>query len=99
MTCHDSRMVLEGFFGNSFFGGIPDSRLFLGVRNSREFPFPDSRHFLKGHNPSVRQRWELAEPNGSKGPEDKFISKNALSAVLSTEGRVVGPCWEKSKYE
>ena len=23
--------------------------------------------------------------------------KNALSAVLSTEGRVVGPCWEESK--
>ena len=24
-------------------------------------------------------------------------SKNAFSAVLSTEGRVVGPCWEKLK--
>ena len=26
-----------------------------------------------------------------------LVAKNAFSAVLSTEGRVVGPCWEKLK--
>ena len=37
-----------------------------------------------------------ADPKGPKGPKGSE-SINAFSAVLSTEGRVVGPCWEKLK--
>ena len=45
-------MAPEGFFGSSYFPGIPDSRLFSGVGNYREFPFPGSRPFHAGHNPN-----------------------------------------------
>ena len=35
-------------------------------------------------------------PQNLKDPKDLL---NAFSAVLSTEGRVVGPCWEKLKLQ
>jgi len=49
---HDFAWAPEGFFGSSHFPGIPDSRLFSGVGNYREFPFPSSRPFHTGHNPT-----------------------------------------------
>ena len=47
----------------------------------------------------VRLCWELEKPEGPKGPRRtrRSGSKNAFSAVLSTEGRVVKSCWEKLK--